>query len=275
MNNDGAREYVVDRNYDSYSSFFDHAWAKSMFDEAGESEFVAMVFNLTEGWKGAANTARLPWLVVNTLAHFANGYANNRPADIELLIEAMIAWFERSVGYSLNLEQQNQMRIAANRWRTDLDEKKSMNPYQLDQHDTWRQMLEQGEFRIGVVASLRITYAAVYYYYEDFVLSCYKYLCAKRNFRIRKSFMEDLSKIYTQDVAREVWQHNEVRLARLARHAIVHNGARETDDLKRFGNPIGVVDGILQITPSVFRVTFSSLKGRALLLLRESVARRR
>jgi hypothetical protein len=267
------REYVVDQNYNSYRSFFDHEWAKVISAEATGPELSQLVFDLTAGWKGAANTSMLPWLIIHTLKNFATGYSNHTPTETEKWIDAMFAWLEREIGCSLSLEQQERMRTAADKTRKDILEQKRLNPLQFNEQEVWDSMLQLSEFRISVISCLRITYAAVYYCYEDFVTSCYRLLRPTKGFRISRTFCDKLSSVYSPATANDVWQHDEVRLPRLVRHAIVHNGARETDELKRMQNPIGVVDGMLQITPSVLRIAFNSLKGRALLLLRETSKR--
>ena len=58
------------------------------------------------------------------------------------------------------------------------------------------------------------------------------------------------------------WSAAAVNVARLARHAIVHNGGRETSDLARTPHSLTVTDGYLQIMAPDTAALYGELKAR-------------
>ena len=71
------KKNLIDPNYDSYQSFFDHAWAQGLDQLAAGTPFAEVVFNLCAAWKAVANTHRLPWLDIPDRRN-KNGFASDQ-----------------------------------------------------------------------------------------------------------------------------------------------------------------------------------------------------
>lgn len=79
---------MIDMRLDLYESFFDHAWAREVsgrvppaLDEAFD--------NLCLAWKEAANTHRLPWLLIEQLKGFAGGLLSNHKSHLARLVNGV------------------------------------------------------------------------------------------------------------------------------------------------------------------------------------------
>jgi hypothetical protein len=268
-----SKEYYIDRNLDSYKSFFDHEWAKRFLDEADNANLADLAFNLCEGWKGAANTGMLPWLTIENLGNFAESFCNAHRPDAAHILDALAARLAREVQPPLAPTQQQCLERTIGAINGDLTAIKRSHPFKFDRVDAWNTMLENAEFAIAVVASRRIVYADMYFSYEDFLISCFRRASGQPSYQVGRSFPADLSGFYGPAIALNIWSDPEVKIARLVRHAIVHNGARETPELAKAGHSIGVIGGALQITPSATRVAFNCLKDRAMVILKETANR--
>lgn len=273
MDADQSKQYYVDPDPNSYRSFFDHDWATQMFAEGDKANLSDLVFALCEAWKGVANTAALPWLTVQFLANFADGFCNGRQPYAVQFLDALAGCIGAGVQPPLTLEQQQGLRQTISALNDDLIKQMKLQPIKLNQNNTWSELTKHKEFSISLLASQRIAYAAVYYAYEDFLVNCYRLVCGIPDYRIGPTFPADLANLFGVQVGADIWSHAEVKIPRLVRHAIAHNGARETPELAKTGHSIGVIDGMLQITPTSTRVAFNCLKERATVILRETATR--
>jgi hypothetical protein len=273
MNVDQSKQYYVDPDPNSYRSFFDHDWARQMFAEGDKANLSDAVFSLCEAWKGAANTAALPWLTVELAANSADGFFNHRQPYASEFLDALSVRVGGRVQPPLSPAQQQSLGREIGALNHELLAEMKQHPVHLNRRDMWDELCKHKEFCISLITSQRLAYAAVYYAYEDFLVTCYLLLSGAPDYRIGRSFPSDLTNIYGAQFTNNIWSHAEVTIPRLVRHAIAHNGARETSDLAKTGDTIGVIDGMLQITPTATRVAFNSLKDRATVILQQTANR--
>ena len=62
-------------------------------------------------------------------------------------------------------------------------------------------------------------------------------------------FRKGLGTAFREDIADPCWFHSEINVARLMRHALSHNGGRQTEDLKKLKHGIKLIGEDLQIVP--------------------------
>ena len=89
----GAKNVLIDDRMASYRSFFDHDWAVRMRDLVRETILDELVFNLCAAWKGAAKTHEMPWLTVELIGAFADGFVNAFQPPGQELINALLSRF--------------------------------------------------------------------------------------------------------------------------------------------------------------------------------------
>jgi hypothetical protein len=273
MKNEPSKQLFVDQSLDSYNSFFDHDWAKAFMKEAENWAVEDLALNLGASWKGAANAARLPWLVVETLTAFADGLLNDNQPSAARILDACATRLGQMVQPPLSAGQRQSLDQAILFINGEILEAKRLNPIRYDRQAGWREMLAHPEFLMAVWSSQRIALADVFFAYEDFVLSCFRRVTNQPRYRIGRAFLVDLSKAYGPQLANDAWDNHGVKVAKLVRHAIAHNGGKETPDLAELRHRIRVIDGGLQVTPADTRAVFDDLKTRAMEILCETAAR--
>jgi hypothetical protein len=140
----------------------------------------------------------------------------------------------------------------------------------------WQNMLQNKEFQFALVGSQRLCYGAVYYAYEDFLTRCVG--LAKRNtdFRLfrRGDFQREITAEFGTAICDQCWDDVDINLARVTRHALVHNGCRVNKEfnealkaVKAVKERLEVSDDEIQImAPDTSRL-FRLLKDRATQLI--------
>src|SRR5262249_32508361 len=115
----------------------------------------------------------------------------------------------------------------------------------------WAHFLEQDAFAMSVWSSQWVSYVAFYNAYEAFIVDCLKVGTGLSSLRStdKKAFNEALRTGLGRDISGPCWSHHEINIARLVRHALSHNGGRETDDLKKQKHGVKLISDALQIVP--------------------------
>jgi hypothetical protein len=137
----------------------------------------------------------------------------------------------------------------------------------------WQSFLGNSEFRFALVGSQRLCYGAIYYAYEDFLARCVGLARKEPEYRMprRPQFQKDFTAAFDATVCDQCWDHPVVNLARVTRHALVHNGCRVTDEFKeavKAAKYLFVVeDDEIQIMAPDTSTLFRLLKDRAALVI--------
>ena len=121
----------------------------------------------------------------------------------------------------------------------------------------WKSYTEAIGFRLALSASQSLGIAAAYNTYENFLVRCVSAALGMPSYRKRsdEKFVEKLTEAFGPAIADECFTTENVQLFRLLRHAIAHNGGRETPDLAKLGHPFEVTDKYLQIMPQHLMVS--------------------
>jgi hypothetical protein len=253
---------------DSYQSFFDHGWFEEKTEETRDSALYQLVFDLGKAWRYAANTHVLPWFLTTTVKAAAETRLNTTEPFGKKYITDVCNLLVREMGESLrNMQKKKLHGILERIYEKSCEVPVPVEPVLPD--EIWQMMLKNSEFRFSIVGSQRLSYGAVYYAYEDFLCRCIGLAKGKANFRIyrKKDFQKEIKKEFGAAVCTECWDDIAVNLARVTRHALVHNGCRVTDELKQalemLNNPLLVEDGEIQITAPDTTMLFRLLKDRA------------
>src|SRR5205823_4688204 len=91
---------VIEPDLGLYESFFDHAWAEDLSARI-HSRLADSFDSLSLAWKEAANTHRLPWLMIHQMESFAGGFMRRSKADMAVMIEQFKAWLFREMNGKL------------------------------------------------------------------------------------------------------------------------------------------------------------------------------
>jgi hypothetical protein len=263
------RFYRASMNLDDYATFFDHEWARVFLDNADKYGLSDSAMNLCEAWKSAANNARLPWLMVTSMATLAASFQQRKPYSVDFTA-AVADHLGRGLTPPLTLNQMLSVRAIAQKLDEDMVRTMNEQPAAIDSNSIWRELIETSEFGISILASQRLALAALYYGYEDFVLSCYtakEGISEFSEYRINSKFPVELTSTFGSTLAHEIWSSEGVAIARKVRHAIAHNGGRITSELRKMQHGYEIIDDRIQITAAHTRTTFELLKPLATKLL--------
>jgi len=267
------KNLVIDPNFDSYQSFFDHAWAQSIDKVADGTPLAVIVFDLCAAWKAAANTHRLPWLTMQLFKSFARGFVQTREPITKMCIEAVAQRLPAEMERLSNMQRKD-MRKVLQRIYEDVCNRPDTAIGEFVIGNMWQAILPDFEFTASLWASQRLCYGAIYYAYEDFLVRTYRAVVGQPDYRMfsAKQFGDDFARAFTNEL-RGFCFAGDVNVARLVRNALAHNGGRETEELRREKHPYRVEDGEIHVLPSNTKGLFDMLKERATRLVTEAATR--
>jgi hypothetical protein len=248
----------LDRNLEAYKSFFDHEWARSFSQQTTGTPLEEIFFDLQWAWKGAANTFFMPWLTVSTMVRAALAAATDHAFPTRFTA-AMVQRLPQRAGLRNMAKQRLVQEIQQIAQEVRAVEEQSPA---VETEMVWQRMLEQSEFRLSIWGSQRLSYAAVYYAYEDFLARCYRLSTGQPDYRLMPGFSQDFRKQYGAELRDYCWSDANVNVARLTRHALVHNGGRLTSDLKKLKHGLKLHGEDIQIFPAFTKSHYELLKDR-------------
>lgn len=283
---------VIDRNLDSYEQFFDHDWAKRMFETVQKSCLKDAVDTLMVAWRSSDGAHRLPWLMIHILGCFAKG-GNNGSLEIRNdyfgeFIKRLVDEVEAGMNPNLNHDQRGALKRVIAKIEKKAFHALKAGEGQVD-HDVkkvWAYLAHNSEFQFSILGTQRINYSSLFFAYEDFLANVIRakeptYSSKDRNNPIHVAFPRH----FGAALADFCWNHEEVILARLVRNALAHNGGRFGTDLEPYrdrfvdatgttepilrGNLFILVDEKIQIAPDNTRHLFGVLKERATKIVEE------
>jgi hypothetical protein len=252
-------DFFLDNNLESYKTFLDHQWARGIAQQTNGTPLEEIFFDLQWAWKGAANTFFMPWFTVTTMVAAGLGAASDHAFP-----ERYAAAIQDRLSNRMELTN-----MATKRLRKELqqisEEVRAVNerPPAFDLQLAWQTMLNQSEFRLSIWGSQRLVFAAVYYAYEDFLARCYRLSTGKAEYEVGSKFTQDFRDQYGETLRDFCWCDNKIHVARLTRHALLHNGGRLTSKLKRINNHGLMLRGEdIQVFPAVTRGLYELLRDR-------------
>lgn len=103
------RDAEIDNRLDSYDSFYDCNWACLLFQLTENTKLYPFAFDLCADWKGAGNTGRLPWLLINSLESFYTGFTKTNEPFWEKLSREFRKYILDKTKHSFNLTKQKEL----------------------------------------------------------------------------------------------------------------------------------------------------------------------
>ena len=274
MTGEIIKQKMVEVRYDAYRSFFDHAWVRQLADVVNGTALDEPVFNLNIAWKAAANTQSLPWLIIRMLGAFADGYVKADDPHAARLVRNLRESIIREIGGGLSRTKEKALHDAIVRIDEKIKSGLDAHPVVFDVEETWQNCLKHPDFVISLWGSQQICYAAVYYAYEDFLTRCVAIATGKPDYRMprRPEFGRDFAQSFGATTRDRCWSATIVNVARLTRHAIVHNGGRVTDELAKLPHGLTIQEGEIQIMAPDTAALYVALKSRVGELVTTAVA---
>ena len=267
-----TKKHLYDSRLDSYKSFFDHEWFGKITDETQGTSLYQPVFDLSVAWRFTANTHVMPWIMTDMVKHAIEMNVNTaEPFGKRFIGAARDKLVERMRG-SLRNMQRKQLQDELNLIYSEITAVYA-TPELLAPDEMWQHLLRNQEFQFALAGSQRLCYGAIYYAYEDFLARCVGLARGESDYRMprRSQFQNDLTAAFGNALCDQCWCDTEVSLARAARHALVHNGCRVTDEftaaLKKASRSLQVCDDEIQIMAPDTTNLFQLLKDRVTQLI--------
>lgn len=265
----------VDNRLDAYRPFIDDAWAKQILSLSKGTPLDSFVFDLVVAWRAASYTHVLPFVMVRNLKAFVESFTNTQDPHAWKVADALAEYVEHEMGDDLNHMRRKKLREItrnlSNKIKAELDAK----PVKVDEQAVWAEYLLLHPFQMSLWGSQRLCYGGVYYAYEDLFVRCYRLASGNTKERIffNEQFTTDFRVTFNDDVLKYCWTDEEVQVARLVRHALVHNGGRMTAELNGKSHGLVVEDGEIQIMAADTKALHDTLKDRATRIVSETIGR--
>lgn len=256
-----------------YRPFFDHPWAERITHLAAGTKLAEPVFTLSVNWRAAANTCAMPWLTCESSRRQWADFLQRQQPFARRITEAVVERVGGTMGNSLSKAKQKKLAQVVQQLGGEVH-RQADEARHFDAEAVWKVLLETPEFQLAVWGSQRLGYASIYHAYEHFVRECIARVSGNpdyRGHRIR-ALVRDAGRLFGPQMARDCLAAPQVINARLVRNTLVHNGGRETPQLRSLPHGLVVEGGVIQVMASDTRELFDLLKGRAYKLVRKAVA---
>jgi hypothetical protein len=249
------RHIYTDSDIKAYEGYMPDEWGERTIGPIPEGTVLErLLLDLSLSWRSASYTAQMPATSIRAMHAAAIGRSNFVSPDSSIVMysERIIAQLCQRVPELVEYSwlrarlAEELVKISA-----DFRDKAAAVKHDYPVEPIWAQFMGDTAFRISLWSSQRVAYMAFYNAYEAFIVDCLKAGKGLKHLRStdKKVFNEALRTGLGTDISGPCWSHHEINIARLVRHAISHNGGRETDDLKKQKHGIKLIGQELQIVP--------------------------
>ncbi len=140
---------------------------------------------------------------------------------------------------------------------------KSPAKIQMNLQTIWEQYQQEREFNMALWMSEITAYCAVYFAYEVFLINSMKVATGRSSLRTKQLTIE-IERLLGSAIVPQCWNDKPIELARLIRHAAVHNGRKLTNDLSKYKNILMLENNEIVIMAHHTTELFNQLKQRAM-----------
>jgi hypothetical protein len=132
-------------------------------------------------------------------------------------------------------------------------------------------LIEESEFQLSIWGSQSLSYCALIFAYEWFVVNCFRLLGGLEKVKPNEEkFWKGFQTMLGRDVKPDYWDDKPVKIARLTRNCIVHLGSKAKQELLDESPSLLISnEGIITIRPSDTRILFATLKDKVTQLIDE------
>jgi len=255
MDQDIIEKALVNPNLSSYEKFFDHDWSRRIYEAVRTSPLKDALGDLMVAWRSANGSHILPWLMVESLKHYAGGEIDGsilyRADYAGGVVKGIVDKLEDKMQYRLKFDQRGALKRAVTSIEQEAHEdlKKAKAATKFDVSAYWNFLINTSEFQFCILGTQRNNYCSLFFPYEDFLAAVIK--TKEPPYSSKKEFISTaFARHFGDPVTDFCWKHEEVDLARLVRNALTHNGGRFGPDLEkyktRFVDATGAVQPLLR-----------------------------
>jgi hypothetical protein len=263
---------MIETRLHLYDTFFDSRWAQDLSARM-PAQLGEQFDHLCLAWKEAANTHRLPWLMVQQMKGFADGLTRNHKPYLARFIEGVkqmilnglsgalkraerktVEGYIKTMDQKLRLAEQQQCEIA----------------FPVDNY--WNWIIGVPDFQLSIAGSQGQTYCALVFGYECFLVSVFRALGGSEKSKPNEDrFWVQFSAFIGGDPQGTYWDDSAVKIARFTRNSIAHLGGKAKPELLAEQHGLYISpQGIISVQPLNNRELFRILKGKVTRLVAEA-----
>lgn len=277
MSDDFSRNVFIETELEQYRNFFSDDFATRLLDVTKHTRRLQeLAFDLIMEWRAAAYTVSLPLSIIEHIEAYHNSFVKTGEINTTLLrlaeaVPQLVAQEVPLFSTDPNLIRQvkeSLVKIGARVAETDAATKVDFSV-----SEAWSSYLSNDVYQLSIWGSQRLAYVAIYNSYENFLVHCVKFALGLASCRSSsKDFKDKIGQALGDDIRKACWSDDEVNIARLARHALSHAGGRLTEDLGKQSHGFIVRQNRIQVTPTMTKALFATLKERTMLIAEAGAA---
>lgn len=267
-----------DTRLESYAPFYDETWNDEFMKLVIGTELASAAFDMARSWRAASDARSLPWLMARCFDAFISSIiTTSEPLERVFIREVATRLIRRLQDTGEKVRPMLVHKIEEACADSEAQAQRAMerardNQRQLIQ-STWNINIQQDDVKRSLWSSERTNYCSLYYNYEFFLGECVRIKKRLDRYRVVPGqFKDDFEAAFGTSLLEQCWSDRDVNLARLARHAIVHAGGRETNELRSQKHPFEVQGKEIQIFAPETTTLYGLLKERVILIANTAVA---
>ena len=263
------RTIGINPELEAYQGFFDYEWKARFLETVRHSKLREPGYDLTRNWEAISNARQLPWIMVQCLDTVSceklHQFVPWDQRKIRIVRQKLLAKLEAS---GENLRPMFRKRLT--QALKELDEEAehvrddAANCTLENRESFWEGLIDIPAFHTSLWALERMGYGSLYYSYECFVMRCLSIAQNDASYRLPrgKEINKHLRKAFGDKITEDCWLDQAIDLARVTRHALVHNGGRVTPDVQNRKHTFRIEDGEIQINAIHTTQLYERLKDR-------------
>ena len=266
---DIQRTTYIENRLDAYQGFFDGKWKWSFMQVVRDTKLQEIGFDLVRNWEAASNARALPWVMIKCLE--VGEHCQIEEAEpleirkIRILKNKLLASIEAQ-GEPLRPMLRKKIQQAVNKIDLEATDalRKTKDQIHESREDLWELLAGVESFHSSLWSSERTCYGSIYYSYEWFLRECVRIKTANTDYRMGRAddFKQDFKQAFGQSLVDSCWNDQQVVIARLTRHALVHNGGRLTDRLGKQPHPFRIEEDEIQVSAKNTTELYNLLQDR-------------
>ena len=224
-------ESGVSDELNDYLPFRNEAVSLEFSNLTKNTDYAEAAFEFVLSLEGTSNVRCFPFTLLNSAKQITDLFIRNyNPPTIQVVSQFIDRIRENHPTLQLTSKQVDRLAKYFGEIETSHQERMRSNPPEYPINDVWRSMLGESVFKLMLYQSELNAFSSVYFAYERYYKHCIKTKWPG-NYSHLKEYGKSL-RLHNEETWKRCWEQRDVNVARLARTAIVHNGGKETDDLR-------------------------------------------
>jgi hypothetical protein len=271
---------TIDPDLAGYDTFFDGAWAEALTNRA-PVQLSDAVGNLILSWRMAADTHRIPFLMIDQMENFAESFMRRSKPDMAVLMERFRSWLFKELDGKLQRVEKKAISAALSKLDQGLRLQSQVKDARFPAMEYWADISGKKALTFSIAGSQNLAYCALFFAYDWFLAGCFRALGGEEELQTNgKKFWKRFKELLGRDPEPDYWEEPEdavsrpIAAAKLARHSIAHTGALAKKKLREKPHGLRISkEGFISVWPENNWTLFKLLQGKVDRLVDEIAAK--